>query len=134
MNAIRKWFFTRPLAIYLAFACFIIASVPSNSSAFIIPSQTAQTAFDRSNDMSTVQRALESKAVSQRLSELGLTMDEINKRINNLTDSDLHQFASRLDSIHAGGDGGIGIIIAVLLVVVLVLVILNLTGHKIIVK
>jgi len=135
MNIIRRWFFTRPLAVYLAFACLIIGSVPSESLAFIISSQTGQqTIFDRQHDLNIMQRVLESKAVSQRLSELGLSMEEINKRINNLTDEELHQFASQIDNIYAGGDSGLGIIISILLIIVLVLTILHLTGHKIIVK
>ncbi|MBI5681692.1 MAG: PA2779 family protein [Deltaproteobacteria bacterium] len=134
MIGIRQCFLIRPLALYLAIMCFLIASLPRQSLAFIISSQTDERVFDRQSDVSTIQRILESKAVSQKLSSLGLTKDEIDKRIDRLTDSELHQFASQLNSIYAGGDSGVGIIIALLLIVVLVLVILNLTGHKVVLK
>ena len=134
MIGIRQCSLTRLLAVYLAIICFVIASLPRQSLAFMIASQTDEMVFDRQSDVSTIQRILESKAVSEKLASLGLTKDEIDKRIDRLTDTELHQFANQLDSIYAGGDSGVGIIITLLIIVVLVLVILNLTGHKIILK
>ncbi|MBI5048904.1 MAG: PA2779 family protein, partial [Deltaproteobacteria bacterium] len=75
---------------------------------------------------------LESKMVSQRLSELGLSREEINLKLQQLNDADVHQFASQLDSLMPGGQ--LEFIIALLVIAVLVLVILQLTGHKVIVK
>ena len=133
MEWIRKSFFTKSLAMYLAFALFVIGSLPAQSLAYMVGSQAGEVVFDRIGDMANVQRVLESKAVSQRLSELGLTMEEIKVRLANLTDAELHQFATSIDSIHAGGDG-LGVVISILLIIVLVLTIFHLTGHKIIVK
>ena len=53
--------------------------------------------------------------------------------LSQLSDSQLHSFAQKLDDLKVGGDG-LGVIIAVLVIVVLVLVILQLTGHKVFVK
>lgn len=134
MINIKRHFSVRLLAVYLAIACFVVAGIPRHSLAFIISSYTEENIFDREKDTSAIQRILESKAVSQKLSSLGLTKDEIDERINRLTDTELHQFASQINSIYAGGDSGVGIIISLLIIVILVLTILHLTGHKIVLK
>jgi len=130
MKKIRTMFILKPVALYLAFAFFLIASIPQNSWAYLVDSQTLN--HSREADINKIQRVLESKMVSQRLSELGFSMDEINSKLQQLNDADVHQFASQLDSLMPGGD--LGIIIGLLVIVILVLVILQMTGHKVIVK
>jgi len=71
--------------------------------------------------------------VSQRLQELGLSPDEINSKLAGLGDAEIHQFASRLDSLMPGGDMLIDIM-ALLVIAILVLVILHLLGYKVIIK
>mgnify|MGYP001616889526 CR=1 FL=1 len=123
-------FILKPVALYLAFAFFLIASIPQNSWAYLVDAQALN--YSREADMNKIQRVLESKMVSQRLSELGLSRDEINSKLQQLSDADVHQFASQMDSLMPGGD--LGIIIGLLVIVILVLVILQMTGHKVIVK
>ena len=130
MQNIRTMFILKPVALYMAFAFFLIASIPQNSWAYLVDSQGLN--YSREADINKIQRVLESKMVSQRLSELGLSRDEINSKLHQLNDADVHQFASQLDSIMPGGD--LGIIIGLLVIVILVLVILQITGHKVIVK
>ena len=130
MQKIRTMFILKPVALYLAFAFFLIASIPQNSWAYLVDAQTLN--HSRESDINKIQRVLESKMVSQRLSELGFSMDEINSKLQQLNDADVHQFASQLDSLMPGGD--LGIIIGLLVIVILVLVILQMTGHKVIVK
>ena len=130
MQKIRTMFILKPVALYLAFAFFLIASIPQNSWAYLVDAQTLN--HSREADINKIQRVLESKMVSQRLSELGFSMDEINSKLQQLNDADVHQFASHLDSLMPGGD--LGIIIGLLVIVILVLVILQMTGHKVIVK
>ena len=131
MKKIRTMFILKPVALYLAFAFFLIASIPQNSWAYLVDSQTLN--HSREADMNKIQRVLESKMVSQRLSELGFSMDEINSKLQQLNDADVHQFASQLDSLMPGGDAATTIIF-LLVIVILVLVILQITGHKVIVK
>ena len=130
MQKIRTMFILKPVALYLAFAFFLIASIPQNSWAYLVDAQTLN--HSREADINKIQRVLESKMVSQRLSELGFSMDEINSKLQQLNDADVHQFASQLDSLMPGGD--LGVIVALLVIVILVLVILQMTGHKVIVK
>ena len=130
MKKIRTMFILNPVALYLAFAFFLIASIPQNSWAYLVDSQVLN--YSREADINKIQRVLESKMVSQRLSELGFSMDEINSKLQQLSDADIHQFASQLDSLMPGGI--LEFIIGVLVIVILVLVILQITGHKVIVK
>jgi hypothetical protein len=52
--------------------------------------------------------------------------------LNQLTEEQLHRFASTLDELKVGGDG-LGIVIALLVIAILVVILLQLTDHKIIV-
>jgi hypothetical protein len=50
-----------------------------------------------------------------------------------MTDAQIHQLATNLDEVRVGGDG-LGVVIALLVIAILVVVLLQLTGHKVIVK
>ena len=131
MEKFRTSLALKPLALYLAIACFVIAGIPKDSLAYLVESQPAS--YSRGADMDKIQRVLESKMVSQRLQELGLSTDEINSKLAGLGDAEIHQFASRLDSLMPGGDMLIDIM-ALLVIAILVLVILHLLGYKVIIK
>ena len=131
MEKFRTSLALKPLALYLAIACFVIAGIPRDSLAYLVESQPAS--YSRGADMDKIQRVLESKMVSQRLQELGLSVDEVNSKLAGLGDAEIHQFASRLDSLMPGGDMLIDIM-ALLVIAILVLVILHLLGYKVIIK
>ena len=131
MEKFRTSLALKPLALYLSVACFVIAGIPRDSLAYLVESQPAS--YSRGADMDKIQRVLESKMVSQRLQELGLSPDEINSKLAGLGDAEIHQFASRLDSLMPGGDMLIDIM-ALLVIAILVLVILHLLGYKVIIK
>ncbi len=131
MEKFRTSLALKPLALYLAIACFVIAGIPRDSLAYLVESQPAS--YSRGADMDKIQRVLESKMVSQRLQELGLSTDEINSKLAGLGDAEIHQFASRLDSLMPGGDMLIDIMV-LLVIAILVLVILHLLGYKVIIK
>ena len=131
MEKFRTSLALKPLALYLAITCFVIAGIPRDSLAYLVESQPAS--YSRGADLDKIQRVLESKMVSQRLQELGLSPDEINSKLAGLGDAEIHQFASRLDSLMPGGDMLIDIM-ALLVIAILVLVILHLLGYKVIIK
>ncbi len=132
MQELRKALFSRPLVWYLAMAMMIISSVPRNSTAGLIPSQMAAEGT-RLGDIAKIQAALESKVVAQRLTDLGLNPGEVKMKVATFSNEDLHTLASNVDQLNAGGDGA-GVVIALLVIVLLVVLILQLSGHKIIVK
>ena len=132
MRKIKTIFVFKTVALYLAFVFLLIGSVPRNSWAYFVESQQALS-FSREADINNIQRVLESKMVSQRLSEFGLSMNEINSKLTKLSDADVHQFASQMDSLMPGGDAGVTIIL-LLVITILTLVIIQMTGHKIVIK
>ncbi len=119
--------FIKMLSLYLVVTVFVL-SLPAPGFAMLVPSESGTV---RAADAARVQTALESTAVKQRLMDYGLTPEEASARISKLSDEQLHQFASQIDSVQAGGL--LGDIIFVLLVVAIVLVVLELTGHHVIV-
>ncbi len=135
MDRVKKLYF-RQIAAFLIFSLLVIGSIPAESMAYVVGSgfEEAQAApVTRAADMESVQRVLESRIVSGKLERMGLTVSEIKSRLDKLSDQELHQFASRVNSLAPGGDA-IGIVIALLVVALLVIVILKLTDHRIIVK
>ena len=124
------------LIFYLVLCSLLLGFFTSDSMAILIPSvlpgAQGSSVTHRQSELERIQVLLESKLISQRLSDLGLTADEIQARLAQLTDDQIHQIAQRLDSLLIGGDG-LGIVIALLVVAILVVVFLQITGHKIIV-
>jgi hypothetical protein len=118
---------------YLVCAMFVIGVAPRLEAAFS-PSETlALSPAARTADAETIRNALEQKLVRQRLADIGFSADEITARLSELSDEQVHYFASKLDELKAGGDG-LGLVIGILVIVALVIVILQLTGHKVVVK
>ncbi|RPI35485.1 MAG: hypothetical protein EHM54_08080 [Nitrospiraceae bacterium] len=124
--------FFRHVAWYLVVAMFIIGIAPKVD-AGLSPSELIAAQFDRARDSSNVQQVIENKMVSERLAQLGFTQEEVNSRLSQLSDQQLHKLAVNLDDIKTGGDG-LGIIIALLVIAILVVILIQLTGHKVIVK
>jgi Family of unknown function (DUF6627) len=121
---------SRILSLYLAFAVLLL-SLPSQGWAMFMPS--SQTASTRQTDVITIQKALESSVVKQRLMDYGFSSEEAMSRINKLTDKEIHQFAGNLDSLQAGADA-VDALIFLVLVAIIVVVVLEATGHKVIVR
>jgi hypothetical protein len=120
------------LVVYLVVAMFVIGIAPRVDAAFS-PSDVLKLSDEaRAIDIDKIRIVLENKLVTQRLSDLGYTTDEIMTRLSNMTDAQIHQFAQKLDDLKVGGDG-LGIVIAVLVIVILVIVILQLTGRRVVV-
>jgi hypothetical protein len=71
--------------------------------------------------------------VIERLKAFGFTQDEIQARLNQLNDQQVHLMAQKLDELSVGGDGG-EVVIAILLIAILVVLIIYLSGHKVVFK
>ena len=124
--------FMRHVTWYLVIAMFIIGITPRVDAGFA-PSQIIAIAqIDRNADLGKIQKVLEVKAIHERLMQFGLTQDEIQKRLAQLSDYKIHQFALQLDDLKIGQDT-VGVIIALLVIAILVVVLLKLTGHKVII-
>jgi urease accessory protein UreE len=125
--------FMKQVSCYLAIMMFIIGIAP-RVDAGLAPSEIIALAqVDRSADIGKIQKFIETKAVNERLIQLGFTQDEVQKRIAQLSDQQIHQVALRLDDLKVGQDSALTVIIALLVIAILVVVLLKITGHKVIV-
>ena len=123
----------RHIAWYLVVALFVISIVPRVDAGFAPSEVIKLAAVDRVEDLQKIRQVLEMKAVSERLSQLGLTSGEVQAKLVSLSDQQIHQLALQLDELRVGQGDALGVIIALLVIVILVIVILKLTGHKVIV-
>jgi predicted PurR-regulated permease PerM len=123
---------TLALLIALMMAFF----VTSPATAAMVQSRTSSQQTDHKNiqskDLDTIQCALENKLVQEKLSAYGLTQDEINAKLQSMTDQQRHLLAQSSEKVLAGG--GIGAVIGLLIIVLLVIIILKLYDKKIIIK
>ena len=119
---------------YLVAALVVIGMTPKAYAGFSPSEAIGLTSAERSSDLQKIQKFLEVKKVGERLKDYGFTLDEIQARLHDLSDPQIHQLALRIDDWKIGGESGLGFIIALLLVIILVIVILQLTGHRIVIK
>lgn len=117
---------------YLVFAMLFFGLVPRVDAGFV-PSDILQLAnTDRAADLEKIQKVLETKMIRERLEQLGFSSEEINSRLSQLSDKQIHQLALKLDELKVGSDG-LGVVISLLVIVILVIIILQLTGHRVVV-
>lgn len=117
------------LSLYLIIAV-VALSLPAPGWAMLVPAGQAEA---RSSDQAKAQATLESSVIKQRLLDFGLTPEETTARLSTLSDEQVHQLAVNLDAVQAGG-GVLGDVIVILLIVVIVIAILELTGHRVVMR
>ena len=88
---------------------------------------------DRATDVDKIRNVLGIKAVSKRLKQFGFTKEEIQARIAQFSDQQVHQLATQLDDLKTGQGDALGITIAVLVIAILVVVLIKITGREIII-
>lgn len=101
----------------------LVGAVPANAG--FVGSKTVDVPeFDRDADLAKVRTVLEQKVVRQRLTDLGYSGKDVEERLSDMTDAQVHRIATDLNETRTG-KGVIGAVIGVLLVVLLVVVILQ---------
>ncbi len=119
---------------YLVAAMVVIGMAPKAQAGFS-PSETmGLPSAERASDLQKVQKFLEVKKVGERLKDYGFSSDEIQARLQGLSDQQIHELALKIDDWKIGGDSGLGFVIALLLVFILVILIIQLSGHRIVIK
>jgi hypothetical protein len=124
MQAFKKSLFARRITVMLIVLMSLLSVAPRGEAAFI-PSAESQNELTRDRDIQIIKDALESKLVRQRLQDLGYSDQEIQERMDQLSDEEVHNLAMQIDSVTQGGI--FEVVIAVLVIVLLVVVILRLT-------
>lgn len=118
---------------FLLIAVMSMFSFVPKAEASLVPTSMTMASELRAQDLASVQKVLEHKAVKARLSALGYSDAEISAKLSAVDDSELHSLASQLNALEAGGDG-LGIIIGLLVIALLVVVILKLSDKTVTIR
>jgi hypothetical protein len=119
--------------ILVAFAVFSISPPPARAALIESQLSGSQVVSQRGAELETVRQALEHEMVAQRLADYGFSQQEVQLKLQTMTDAQLHQLASAADTLAEGGDA-LGVVITVLVIILLVIVILKVTDNEIIIK
>jgi hypothetical protein len=120
----------RCLAWYLILAMLIISISPRAEAAFSSSEPPASCFSDREYDIGVIQAALETKLVAGHLRQRGFNSTEIEGRLLDLSDQQIHKAARQLENLNVGGSGE-GVLIGVLVIVLVIIVILPLLGIRV---
>ncbi len=113
----------RGLIYTLIITTTLVCSLKTESLAMLVPAEIPAGTSNpmRSSDLKTIQGALESKILRERLKQYGLSESEINSRLANMSDKEVHQFASKIHTVSPGGDFTvIGILVFIVLILFIV--------------
>jgi len=129
MRTFKNAVLTRRIAMLLVVLMGIFSVVPRIEASFVSSDESFATNA-RHKDMAMVQKVLEQKLVKERLKALGYTDQEINSRLDQLSDNELHQFATQLDSLTSGGSA----IVWVLVLALVIIAVLYFTNKRIVIQ
>ncbi len=108
----------RPIAVSLILSMIILSGAQARAS--LAPSMIPLTQANRAQDLQAVQKFLEQKEVARHLAHMQMNSSDIQSRVGNLSDQELHQVALRIDQQNPGRDGG-GIVVTLLVIGILAL-------------
>ncbi|MDI6763607.1 MAG: PA2779 family protein [Thermodesulfobacteriota bacterium] len=128
----RSWM--KYVASYLVVAMFIIGITPRVYAGFSPSEAISMLSFDRSSDLEKIRKVLEMKMVREKLKDLGFTPNEIEKRLGQLSDHQIHQLALNLDELQVGGSSGWAVLIVILLIAIVVGVVIYVSGHRVVIE
>jgi len=126
-------FFRKPLLV-LGVAGWFFAFNSAPAVAGLVGSKpVSESISKREEDLAKIQRALESKELQEKLKAYGLTKEEVEQKLSQLSDEQIHMLAKASDRVLAGGDG-IGLAIGILVVAILLVILLKLLNKEIIIR
>jgi hypothetical protein len=118
---------------YMVTVMFLFAITPKVEAGLSPSEIIGQSQINRTTNMEKIQKFLETKMARERLRAFGFSQEEIQTRLNQLSDDQIHQVALQLDELKVAGNGG-EVVIIVLLILILLALIIYVTGHRIIVE
>ena len=130
MHALFGAHLMRNTALFLILTMSTLVTFTPRAEASLVPTSMSMVSEGRAQDLGSVQKVLENKAVKARLAALGYTDAEISSKLSMLSDAELHKLSTQLNALDAGGDG-LGLIIGILVVVLLVVVIIKVSDKTI---
>ncbi len=110
-----------------AFAGFVSSIDPAS------PKNVKLDKSQREAYIKTIEKALETKAVKEKLKEYGMSPAQIKEKLKSMNDQDLKLLANSSNKLLEGGDG-LGVLLALLIILLIVLVVLKITGKEVIIR
>jgi len=126
--------FMRYVIWYLVVAMFVIGITPRVYAGFSPSEVVGVPQIDRGSDLEKIQKAIETKIISERLKQIGLTPDEVQLRLSQLGDQQIHQLAQHLDQLKVGGDAGWVLLGLVIVAAAIAVLVIYLSGHQVVIK
>ena len=130
MTALRRPLLVLSVALYLT---FFLTSPTLAGMVGSLASPDLQASEMRAEEVKKIQVALENDLVRAKLIAYGLTAEEVNQKLDQMTDQQLHLLAQASDDILAGGNG-VGLVIGILVIILLVVLIVKLMDKTIVVR
>jgi len=96
------------------------------------PASEEVSKINREEDIRTIQRALENKIVQEKLKAYGLSKEEIEKKLSEMDDQQIHILAKASEKVLAGGQ--LGLVVYLLVIAILVVILLKLLNKEIIIR
>ncbi len=116
------------VACYLVMVMFVLGITPRVFAGFSPSEAVSILNFDRSSDIDKIRKVLEMKMVRERLKNFGFTPDEIEKKLIQLDDQQIHQLALNLDELKVGGNTWVWVLVVLLLAAIGMIVYLVVTS------
>ena len=89
---------------YMVMVIFLLGITPRVDAGFSPSEVIGQPQKNRTADLDNIQKVIETKMIRERLNALGFSQEEIQTRLNRLSDEQAHQLASKLGELKVGGD------------------------------
>jgi len=122
MFALRR--FTKPITYFiLAAFCAVSLYVPATHAA-MIGTDAVVNAAQNSQARDQLRAALEREDVKRQLQSQGVNPEQLQARVDALTDAEVRQLAARMDEMPAGGDA-----LTIAVIVFLVLLLTDILGY-----
>ncbi len=121
------------ISCYLVVAMFVLGITPRLYAGFSPSEVIGQPQMNRTADLDKIQKVIEIKMIRERLNVLGFSQEEIQTRINRLSDEQVHQLALKLDELKVAGDEAVAVLI-VLVIAAIALLVIYLMGYRMILK
>jgi hypothetical protein len=126
--------FMKHVTWYLVVAMFVIGITPRVYAGFSPSEVVGVSPIDRGSDLEKIQNAIETKMIGERIKQIGLTPDEIQKKLSQLGDQQIHQLALQLDELKVGGDAGWTVLAIIIVLAAIAVLVIYLSGHEVVVQ
>jgi hypothetical protein len=118
---------------YMVTVMFFFGMIPKVDAGFSPSEGIGQPQVNRATDLERIRKVLEIKMIRERLNALGFSQEEVQTKLTQLGDEQVHQLALKLDELNVGGDGA-EVVIIILFLAILFVLIIYLLGYRVAVK